>query len=44
MFNYKSEGDSLREPLIVSQESEIGEQGRFIKVVSVNSIHIVFQN
>jgi hypothetical protein len=36
MYN-KSDGNTLREHLIMNQETEIGEEGRFIKMVSVKT-------
>jgi hypothetical protein len=36
MYN-QSDGNALRERLIMNQETEIGEEGRFIKMVSVKT-------
>jgi hypothetical protein len=33
----KGDRDALRERLIMNQETEIGEEGRFMRVVSVNT-------
>ena len=48
----KSDGEALRERLIMNQETEIGEEGRFMRVVSVKTctyksgiyIRILFNN
>ena len=48
----KSDGEGLRERLIMNQETEIGEEGRFMRVVSVKTctyksgiyIRILFNN